>query len=201
MSKAKNAFNTTSKHDAAITKGLSDDQLLDLVQRQTLRYFWDFAHPVSGMARERSNQVYNYDATHTVTSGGTGFGIMALVAGAERGFLPRKQVVKHLNKMTDFLLQAETHHGAFPHFLDGRTGKSMAFSAHDDGGDIVETAYLMMGLLTARQYFGGKDKASTELRAKIYTLWENVEWDWYTRGENQLFWHWSPKYNWGMNHP
>lgn len=195
-------FNGTSRHDCAIVKGLSDDQLLDLVQRQTLRYFWEFAHPVSGMARERSGECgHSYNTDHTVTTGGTGFGIMGMIAGAERGMLPPKDVRRRIEKIVGFLEKSDTFHGAFPHFLDGRTGKTVPFSPNDDGGDVVETAYLMMGLLTAREYFSGKDKASTSLRGRISALWEGVEWDWYTRGENNLYWHWSDKKGWIMNHP
>ena len=131
----------------------SDDDLLDLVQRQTLAYFWDFAHPASGMARERSNPAHNYDYRDTVTSGGTGFGIMALLAGAERGFLPRSEVLDRILGIVEFLGRAESYHGVFPHFLHGATGATIPFSEKDDGGDLVETSYLIMGLLCARQYF------------------------------------------------
>ena len=175
---------------------LSDDALLDLVQRQTLRYFWDFGHPASGMARERSNPVAGYDFQDTVTTGGTGFGIMAMIAGAARGFLPRDEVRKRVAQIVDFLARAERHHGVFPHFLHGASGATIPFSPRDDGGDLVETAFLMMGLLTARQYFSD----DARLRADIDRLWHAVEWDWHTRGESVLYWHWSPRHDWAMNH-
>jgi hypothetical protein len=184
-----------------IRKNLSDAALLDLVQRQTLRYFWQFGHPVSGMARERSNPSPGYDCRETVTTGGTGFGVMALVAGAERGFLPRQKVLERLHKIVDFLAAAETHHGVFPHFMHGGTGKTVPFSPDDDGGDLVETAFLMAGLLTARQYFSGASPRERDLRGKIGRLWEAVEWDWHTKGEDRLYWHWSPHQGWKMNHP
>jgi hypothetical protein len=176
---------------------LSDGELLDLVQRQTLTYFWDFAHPVSGLARERSNQAYWYDYRDTVTSGGSGFGVMALLAGAERGFLPRAEVLERIRGIVTFLERAETHHGVFPHFLHGGTGATIPFTEKDDGGDIVETSFLMMGLLCARQYFAEE----AELRGAIDRLWHAVEWDWHTRGgQNVLYWHWSPRHGWAMNH-
>jgi len=184
-----------------LTASLSDDALLDLVQRQTLKYFWDFAHPVSGLARERSNQPYFYDCYETVTSGGSGFGIMALLAGAERGFLPRGEVLERLRTMVAFLGAAETHRGVFPHFLHGGTGATIPFSEKDDGGDIVETSFLMMGLLSARQYFNAKSAGETDLRDAIDRLWHAVEWDWHTRdGQEVLYWHWSPRHAWAMNH-
>ncbi|MGD1877551.1 MAG: glucoamylase family protein [Kiloniellaceae bacterium] len=185
----------------AIRRGLSDDALLDLVQRQTLTYFWDFAHPVSGLARERNNQPYEYDWRETVTSGGSGFGIMALLAGAERGFLPRADVLERLRQIVAFLGQAQTHHGVFPHFLHGGTGATLPFTPKDDGGDIVETAFLMAGLLCARQYFTATAPAESDLRDAIDRLWRAVEWDWHTRGgQSVLYWHWSPRHAWAMNH-
>ena len=175
---------------------VSDDALLDLVQRQTLRYFWDFGHAASGLARERSNPVAGYDFIDTVTTGGTGFGIMAMVAGAERGFLTRGDVRARLGKIVDGLASADRYHGVFPHFLHGGTGKTIPFSSKDDGGDLVETSFLMMGLLCARQYFA----EDARLGAAIDRLWHDVEWDWHTHGEDVLYWHWSPRHGWAMNH-
>lgn len=178
----------------------SDSLLLNIVQRGTLAYFRDFAHPVSGMARERSNPA-GYDYLETVTTGGTGFGVMALLAGCERKFLSRDAVRDHLTRITDFLARADRHHGVFPHFLHGSTGKTIAFSEFDDGGDLVETAFLMMGLLSARQYFDRNNPRETKLRATIDALWHGVEWDWHARGAHgPLYWHWSPNHQWKMNH-
>jgi hypothetical protein len=180
---------------------LSDTALLDLVQRQTLRYFWDFAHPASGMARERSNPDPNYDYLDTVTSGGTGFGVMAMVAGAARGFLPRGEVLNRVSTIIAFLDAAERCHGVFPHWISGASGRVIPFSATDDGGDLVETSFLMAGLLCARQFFAGTAPDEARLRAAIDRLWHDVEWDWYRReGRDVLFWHWSPKHGWAMNH-
>jgi hypothetical protein len=175
---------------------LSDDALLDRVQRQTLRYFWDFGHPASGMARERSNPVPGYDFRDTVTTGGSGFGIMAMIAGAARGFLPRDEVRKRVARMVDFLARAKRHHGVLPHFLHGASGTTIPFSPQDDGGDLVETAFLIAGLLCARQYFSD----DARLGADIDRLWHAVEWDSHTRGDSVLYWHWSPRHDWAMNH-
>jgi hypothetical protein len=191
----------TDETGPAIVPGLSDDALLDLVQRRTLAYFWDFAHPVSGLARERSNPVAGYDYRETVTSGGSGFGVMALLAGAARGVLPRPAVRERISRMVEFLGRAERHHGVFPHFLHGSTGAAIPFSAQDDGGDLVETAFLIAGLLCARQYFAGADAAEAGLRAAIEALWRAVEWAWHRRdGRDVLYWHWSPRHGWAMDH-
>lgn len=174
---------------------LSDDALLDRVQHQTLCYFWDFGHPVSGMARERSNAVPGYDYRETVTTGGTGFGVMTMLAAAERGFLTRADVRTRIARIVDCLENADRFHGVFPHFLHGRTGRTIPFSPKDDGGDLVETSFLIAGLLCARQYFD--DPA---LRAAIDRLWHAVEWDWHAREGDVLYWHWSQHHGWAMNH-
>lgn len=180
---------------------LTDNELLDWAQRETLKYFTDFAHPNAGMARERSNVVsgYHYDLD-CVTTGGTGFGIMAMVAGAERGWLPKDELRERVEKIVAFLEKADTFHGAFPHFLNANTGKVIPFSPKDDGGDLVETSFLMMGLMTARQYLQS-DPAAASLRGRITKLYEDVEWDFYRNGQDKLFWHWSPKHGFGMNLP
>ncbi len=186
---------------AARPKNLSDSALLDLVQRQTFRYFWDFAHPVSGMARERSNENFGYGG-ETVTTGGTGFGIMSVIVATERKWIGRDTAAKFLLKMVKFLLKSDSYHGAFPHWLNGATGKTIPFSRKDDGADLVETAYLFQGLLCARQYFNGNSTAERELRNRIGWLWSDIEWNWFTNGGQEvLYWHWSPNNGWAMNFP
>ncbi|MEO6316047.1 MAG: glucoamylase family protein [Chitinophagaceae bacterium] len=179
---------------------LSDSALLDLTQQQTFKYFWDFAHPVSGMARERSNTDGGY-GHETVTTGGTGFGIMAVIAATERKWITRDTAAKFMRKMINFLLKANAYHGAFPHWLDGATGKTIPFSRKDDGGDLVETSYLFQGLLCARQYFNQDNAAENEFRTKLAWLWNGIEWNWYTQGQEVLYWHWSPNNGWAMNFP
>lgn len=189
------AFNAANR-----PKNLSDSALLDLVQKQTFRYFWDFAHPVSGMARERSNATFGYGG-EVVTTGGTGFGIMSVIVAAERKWITRDTAAKFMLKMINFLLKAESYHGAFPHWMDGATGKTIPFSRKDDGADLVETSYLFQGLLCARQYFNGNDAVERELRNRIQWMWTEIEWNWFTQGQEVLYWHWSPNNGWAMNFP
>lgn len=179
---------------------LSDDQLLELVQKQTFRYFWDFGHPVSGMARERSNKTFDY-GDEVVTTGGTGFGVMAIIVAAERKWITREAAAERLLKIVNFLRKADAYHGVFPHWLNGATGKTIPFSRKDDGGDLVETSFLFQGLLCARQYFNNDSPTETDLRNKINWTWNETEWNWYTQGgRNVLYWHWSPNNGWSMNH-
>ncbi len=143
-----------SDPDISTVESLSDEALLDEVQRQTFKYFWDFAHPVSGMALERSDKdAYGIEGWEIVTSGGSGFGVMAMIVGVERNFISRTEAVKRLHTITDFLLSGDRFHGAFPHWYYGSTGKVRPFFTEDNGGDIVETSFMIQGLLTARQYF------------------------------------------------
>ena len=181
------------------TGQLSDSALLDLVQKQTFRYFWDFAHPVSGLARERSNITPAY-GHETIAVGGSGFGMMAIIVATERGWIKRDTAVRHLLKSVNFLLKANSYHGIFPHWLNGATGVTIPFSRRDDGADIVETAYLFEGLLCVRQYFNHDDPLENELRQRINWLWSEAEWSWHQQGEiNSLYWHWSPNNGWSMN--
>lgn len=190
--------NESSLSDSVVatTHIMSDDEFLDMTQRATFRYFWDYAHPVSGLARERLG------SGETVTIGGSGFGIMALLVGAERGFKSRDLVKKRMLKIVNFLAnQAQKFHGAFPHWMNGSTGQVIPFSQYDDGGDLVETAFLIQGLLAARQYFDGQDSTEIQIRNLITQIWQQVEWNWYRRysASNILYWHWSPNYGWQMN--
>jgi hypothetical protein len=184
-----------------IIKGLSDSALLDVVQRQTFRYFWDFGHPVSGLARERSNVAYDY-GSETVTIGGSGFGVMALIVADHRKWISHEQAVSRMIKIVDFLNHADSFHGVFPHWLNGATGKVIPFGRKDDGGDLVETSYLFQGLLCARQYFNANNDQEEHIRSRINAMWGDIEWNWYTRdGRDNLYWHWSPNNGWTMNFP
>lgn len=176
---------------------ISDDQLLDLVQQQTLKYFRDFAHPVSGMARERNS------SGDVVTTGGTGFGIMALLAAANRNFITRADALARIFRIVSFITtKCVSYHGAYAHWINGSTGATVPFSARDDGADLVETSYLLEGLLCARQYFNTTDTVEAALRGQINVIWNGVQWNWFRKnGENTLYWHWSPTNQWAMNMP
>ena len=183
---------------------VSEDALLDRIQEQTINYFWDGAEPNSGLARERihMDDVYLESPKNTVTTGGSGFGLMAILVGIERGFISREDALLRFGKIVDFLDQADRFHGAWPHWINGETGKVYPFSEKDNGGDLVETAFLIQGLLTVSEYFDGDTEEEKELISKIDTLYKTVEWDWYTKdGEDVLYWHWSPEYGWDMNMP
>lgn len=187
-----------STQAGATTVQLGDDDLLTMVQEACFRYYWDGAHTHAGMSLENIPGDENIVAT-----GASGFGIMAVLVGIERGFVSRAAGVERLTRIADFLATAERFHGVWPHFLDGRNGRALpVFGKYDSGGDLVETAFLMQGLLAARQYFTGARAAERSLNRKITALWETIEWDWYRQrsDSNFLYWHWSPVYAWHLNH-
>lgn len=173
---------------------LDNETLMTTVQQATFRYFWDFAHPVSGLARERDT------SGDLVTIGGSGFGAMAILVGIHRGFVTRSQGVTRLRTMVEFLAQADRFHGVWPHWMSGSTGRTIPFSARDNGADLVETSFMAQGLLTVRQFLDPAVPAEAELIDRINALLGTIEWSWFTRGgQNVLYWHWSPNLEWAMN--
>jgi hypothetical protein len=188
-----------SSEVSSSTREMTDDELLTMVQEGCFHYYWDGAHPNAGMAIEITPGDENL-----IALGSSGFGIMAITVSVDRGFITREQGIERMQKITKFLEKADRFHGVWPHFLDGRTGKvNPYFGKYDDGGDLVETAFLVQGLLTARQYFNRETPQERELRDRITRMWREVEWDWYRQKPDSdfLYWHWSPDYGFHINHP
>jgi hypothetical protein len=189
----------TTPTTPVVVTPLTDIEAMDQVQKDAIKYFWDYAETNSKLARERYiTDNPSFDA-NIITTGGSGFGLMTLVAGIERGFVPRTEAVARLTTALTFLENADRFHGAWPHWINGTTGHVIPFGTKDDGGDIVETAFLCQGLIAVREYFKNGNTAEQALAAKADILWRGVEWNWYTKGENTLYWHWSPNYGWDMN--
>lgn len=186
-----------------LAQTISDDSLMTLVQYRTFQYFWDGAEPTSGMAQERIHMDGDYPQNdqNVVTTGGSGFGVMAILVGIERGFITREEGFERLSQIVDYLENADRFHGIWSHWIQGETGKVKPFSDLDNGGDLVESAFLMQGLLTVRQYFREGNEQEKLLSEKIDKLWKEMEWTWYKKAdENVLLWHWSPEYGFKMNH-
>lgn len=181
----------------------SDDEFLDFIQKTHFNYMWEGAEKNSGLAPERIHMdgVYPQNDANVITTGGSGFGIAGLIMAIERGFITRDEGVQRLHKIADFLESADRFHGAWPHWLYGETGKTKAFSQKDNGGDLVESSFLIQGLLIARQYFRDGNETEKELANKIDQLWRDMDWQWYLNGKDVLHWHWSPEYGWDMNLP
>ncbi len=181
----------------------SDDEFLDFIQKTHINYMWEGAEPTSGLAPERIHMdgVYPQNDAEVITTGGSGFGIAGLIVGIEREFIPRDEGVERLHKIADFLSQADRYHGVWAHWINGPTGKTKAFSTKDNGADLVESAFLMQGLLIAREYFKEGNENERALAEKIDRLWREMEWDWFLNGQDVLYWHWSPNYGWEMDFP
>ena len=184
---------------ATASSELTDDALMDTVQRRTFLYFWEGAEPNSGLAPERYHVdgVYPQNDANVVTSGGSGFGIMAILAGIDRGYVTREEGLARMERIVSFLEKADRFHGAYPHWWYGDTGKVKPFGQKDNGGDLVETAFLMQGLLAVHQYYINGNEKEKALAARIDQIWKDVDWNWYRNGDqNVLYWHWSPTYGW-----
>lgn len=182
---------------------LTDEQLMDVVEKQTFKYFWDFAEPNSKLARERYHPDGNYpdNDSNIVTTGGSGFGLMSIIAAVSRNYVPRSEAVSRLNTIANFLENADRFHGAWPHWMDGNTGRVKPFGTKDNGGDLVETAFLCEGIICVREFFKNGSPEEQALAQKFDALWKGVDWNWYRNGQNVLYWHWSPNYAWEMNFP
>jgi|GEM_PF-272770 len=171
---------------------ITDDQLLDLTQEATFKYFWDFAEVNSGAARERYIPSNPDQGANTVATGGSGFGLMSILIGIERGYVSRSAAIARLNTILDFFENADRFHGAWPHWINGTNGKIIPFSPLDNGGDLVETALLSQGLIAVKEYFKNGTPEEIALAEQADALWKGVEWNWYTQNQNVLYWHWSP---------
>ena len=183
---------------SAQTRPMTDDQLLTMVEEACFRYYWEGAHPAAGMTRENLP-----GEDDIVATGASGFGIMALLVGVDRGFITREQGAERIAQIARYLEKADRYQGVWPHFTNGRTGKRLpVFGVFENGADLVETSFLMQGLLTARQYFDGANSQETLVRDKITALWQGIDWVWFRRTPDgdALFWHWSPEYSWYINH-
>jgi hypothetical protein len=196
--------NTTSPTEEPIVDNpnpvtYTDTEVMDKVQMDAFKYFWDYANPNSKLARERYHVEDVSNDANVVTTGGSGFGLMTIIVGVERGFVTKSEAVSRLTIALNFLENADRFHGAWPHWMDGNTGNVIPFGADDDGGDLVETSFLCQGLICIREYFKNGSSEEQALAQKADVLWKGVEWDWYTKGENALYWHWSPNYAWIKN--
>jgi hypothetical protein len=182
----------------AATHAMSDDELLTMLQEACFRYYWE----ATGNHRGAILESIPGDE-RIVATGATGFGVMALIVGVDRHFITREQGLDRIRQIVGFFERAPRYHGAWSHFNDSRTAQTLpVFGKFDDGGDLVETAFLMQGLLAARQYFSGPSDAERDLYRRITYLWETVEWDWYQHGKDSeaLYWHWSPDWTWRIHH-
>ncbi len=162
-----------------VVKPILDDQ-----QQKALTYFTTFADPASGLAHEGNNRGDGL----FITVGGSGFGVMALICGVERGWITRSDAALQLQKAVKFLGKAKRVEGVWPHWLN-TNGTARSFGSEQViAGDLVETSFMMAGLLAAREYFDGSNAVEKEIRDSTNSFWNTINWQFYTRGENVLYW-------------
>ncbi|MEZ4802959.1 MAG: glucoamylase family protein [Gelidibacter sp.] len=178
---------------------LTDMEIMDLTQQETFKYFWNYAQVDSKAARERYHPTNPSLDQNIVTTGGSGFGLMAILVGIERGYVTRAEAVTRLQTILNFFEGANRFHGAWPHWINGTNGSVIPFSSQDNGGDLVETAFLAQGLICIKEYFKNGSTEEMALANQADMLWKGVEWDWYTDNQNKLLWHWSPNYGFAIN--
>jgi len=199
------ACSDSTKEDAPIEEPtepivqLPDQELLDLAQKDAFKYFWNYAETNSKLARERYHVDDVSNDQNLVTTGGSGFGLMTILVGVERGFVSRAEAEARLNTALNFLENADRFHGAWSHWINGTNGKVVPFGTKDNGGDLVETSFVCQALICIREYYKDGSDSEKALAQKADALWKGVDWNWYTKGENALYWHWSPEYEWEMN--
>jgi hypothetical protein len=183
----------------------NDNEFLTYIQRQYFKYVWDAALPNSGLSRVRMVAEEPDRDKYTITTGSSGFGIAGIIVGIERRFISRREGIARLEKIAGFLERSDRFHGMWPHWIDDQTGKTMPFAnptSKDNGGDVVESAFLAQGLIVARQYLLKGNKKEKALAAKYDKLWKEMEWSWYRKdNEDVVYWHWSPDYGWEKNFP
>lgn len=190
--------------DAVADTFANDNEYLDWLQKTHFNYMWEGAEPTSGLAPERihMDNEYPQNDQHVITTGGSGFGIAGIITAMDRGFITREEGVERLDKIVTYLGNADRFHGVWPHWIDGPTGKVVPFGEKDNGGDLVESSFLMASLIAAREYLKDGNEKEKNVAENIDKLWKEMEFDWYTKGgEDVIYWHWSPNYGWEMNFP
>ncbi|MEK8032277.1 glucoamylase family protein [Ideonella sp. DXS29W] len=158
---------------------LSDTGLLDDLEARTFRFFWDTAHPQTGLVPDR------WPASPTMASvASVGFGLTAYIVGAERQFVTRAEAAERVQRTLDFLLHAPQgdaqrgmagYRGFFYHFLHMATGERF-----DDRVELstIDTALLMGGVLAVQSFFNGTGAVETRIRELAETLYTRVDWRW-----------------------
>jgi len=197
-----NCSNPTDKDTQTKAQEQITDSLLTDVQKQTFQYFWDGAEPNSKLARERIHMdgYYPQNDENVITIGGSGFGLMSILVGMYNNYITEDAGLQHIQQALNFLDTIPRFEGAWSHWYHGDTGQPKAFSKDDNGGDIVETAFMAQALICIREYYKNGSPEEQKVAQKADDLWKGINWDFYRNGQDVLYWHWSPTAGWGMNH-
>lgn len=156
-------------------------------QQKVVNYFFTGANEQTGMALNSSSN------KTILTTGATGFGIMNLIIGVERGWINREEAARQIVKITRFLKRADRFAGAWAHWYKP-DGRMVPFGSQMQAGEIVETAFMMGGLLTASEYFTGGSDDEKEIRKATEEFWNSIEWNHFVK-DGMLYWIWHQDKN------
>lgn len=153
--------------------------LLSKIEKDSLQYFLRYSDKKTGLTRDSSQP------GSPASIAATGFALAAVAIGESRGWIPKEQAYKQIDKTLDTLIhQAEHQNGFFYHFLDPQTGKRV----WDSEASSIDTALLIAGALIAAQYF-----PDTSFPKKVQIIYERVQWQWMMNGSSFLCMGWKPE--------
>ena len=162
----------------------TDERLLDEIQRVTFDFFWNEASPQTGQVKDRALANGN-DARSMSSIAATGFGLTSLCIGDRRGFGKKDHILSRVRNTLRFLAKRMPHeHGFFYHFIHMETGHRWEKCELSS----IDTALLLCGVLTARQYF-----ADQEIKDLATTIYERIDWPWMLNGGATLSMGWKPE--------
>lgn len=155
-------------------EAIDKDTFLDLIQLAHINYFSESFDVNSGMYMP-----FRIRDRVMVATKETGYAILSLIVGAEKGFVNRNMALRRISRIVYFLQRAQNNHGFFPSYFNGRTGTPDYFFKLADY-DVNATASIMEALLVSREYFDADEDLEKDLRNRITALWEQIDWTAYT---------------------
>lgn len=162
---------------ATVTPALSPEIVIAAEMQGSFNFFWEQANTDVdsagyGLVRDR------YPGSPGVASiAAVGFALSAYPIGVEKGYISYEQGLDRVNRTLDTLANLERTEGFYYHFVDLQTGKRVWGSEVSS----IDTAILLMGVLTAGDYFGG------EAQLKAEALYTTTNWPWFLDEDRQMF--------------
>jgi hypothetical protein len=169
---------------------LSDDALIERLQRAAFSYLIEYANPESGLVADTSR------AESPCSIAVVGFALSCYPVGVKNGWLSHAEAAHRTLAALRFFARSEQserpdatgYKGFYYHFLDMKTGKRVWQCELS----LVDTALLMAGILTAACYFdGGGDEV--EIRSLADMLYRRVDWRWAQYGTETVSQGWKPE--------
>lgn len=155
----------------------SIEEIIDYEMRGAFNFFWEQANtdegsPGYGLIRDR------YPGSEGIASmASVGYGLTAYPIGIEKGYITYEQGYERVSKTLDTLLAMDRVEGFYFHFVDIKSGKR----AWNSEVSSIDSSILLMGVLTAGEYFGG------EIQAKAEQIYDEVNWPWFLDPNRNMF--------------